>query len=274
MRFRLLELVGKKFNHLEVIQFDSMRKGGSYWVCKCDCGNVKVIHGTSIKKGRSKSCGCYGADNIIGKRYGRLVVLGIGSIKHNKRTYICQCDCGTLTSVSRYKLTSGHTQSCGCLRADILPAFNFKHGMAKTPIHNSYTSMLDRCYNETHASYANYGGRGIAVCDRWKESFENFYNDMGERPEGSQLDRIDNDGNYCPENCKWSTIAENTRNKRDNIFLEYAGVRLCITDWAKKLNCPRSTLNARVKRGMGLKDIIQKYLSEDEYVSFEKSLKE
>jgi len=121
----------------------------------------------------------------------------------------CICDCGNLISVSSYQLKSGKTKSCGCWSRDRTR----KHGMEGTKIYNTWASMLSRCRNPKNKFYKDYGGRGITFCETWA-NFENFYADMGDKPDGMSLDRIDNDGNYSKENCRWSDQKNQIRNRR------------------------------------------------------------
>lgn len=123
-----------------------------------------------------------------------------------------------------------------------------KHGMCYTPTWSSWRSMRKRCLDPNTNVYKNYGGRGINICDRWSV-FANFLQDMGERPEGTTLDRIDNNGNYCPENCRWATLTEQCRNRRNNAWVTLNGETLCVTEWAELLGVKVSTLKERIRRG-------------------------
>lgn len=130
----------------------------------------------------------------------------------------CRCICGKEKDVYRGHLISGKSKSCGCLRAETTKKIATKHGRRKDPVYQIWRGMLNRCSNSSDTSYQNYGGRGITVCDRWNiskgGSFENFLDDMGECPEGMTLDRIDVNGNYCKENCRWTTYSEQNFNQR------------------------------------------------------------
>jgi len=151
--------------------------------------------------------------NEAGNRYGRLLVLDKFIVVGNRRRrkWDCLCDCGNACSVSGNDLRNGHTRSCGCLNHT--GDANRTHGLTGTPIYLSWQDMKKRCYNENHKDYLRYGGRGISVCSRWLNSFENFLEDMGERPKWLTLDRINSDENYSKSNCRWATRLDQARNK-------------------------------------------------------------
>lgn len=154
--------------------------------------------------------------NLKGKVFGRLTVIELSKkSKPGKIYWECLCQCGNIKSISSNSLLSGNTKSCGCLRKEIVSSSKSTHKKSYYPEYNCYHHMLKRCYNKNNNVYQYYGARGIKVCDRWLESFENFYEDMGDRPSSNHsLDRINNDGNYEPSNCKWSTQSEQVINSR------------------------------------------------------------
>lgn len=229
-------ILGQKFNRLLVIEKTDKRKNGQVvWKCKCDCGNIVELRSSHIIHDHAKSCGCFQkerrkknylksleVDYLIGQRFGRL--LAVENTRKKKRTQViikCKCDCGNIIETYHNHLKNGNTKSCGCLQKEAIRDIAFIHGHArpkkKTPTYITWKAMRNRCYYPKIHNYNSYGGRGIIVCERWKNSFENFLEDMGERPEGTTLDRINPNGNYEPSNCRWATNEEQSKNKRKNM---------------------------------------------------------
>lgn len=157
--------------------------------------------------------------DITGKRFGRLTVLKIvGCNKWREAMWLCRCDCGNEISVASNNLRRSHTQSCGCLQREATTKSNTTHGKRKTKLYSVWNTMKARCFNCNSKSYKDYGGRGIKVCDEWKNNFQAFYNYVSKLPhfceEGYTLDRINNDGNYEPNNVRWATRKEQVHNRR------------------------------------------------------------
>lgn len=175
--------------------------------------------------------------DITGIRYGRLTAVEYAG----DRKWKCVCDCGNTTNVVTSSLLRGASTSCGCFRSELTVQRNTKHGMADTPMHYRWKNIMQRCYNPNNPGYADYGGRGIKVCDRWHD-FTVFYADMGDAPEGMSLDRIDVNGDYAPDNCRWASKNIQARNKRNSIRVD--GIELVYL--AQELGIPYSTLHARL----------------------------
>lgn len=186
------------------------------------------------------------------QRFGRLITIRYIAGEGKRKSYwLCTCDCGETSKVSSSRLYMGHTKSCGCLGQENLKrrhAEMVTHGGSELRAYSSWFGMKARCLNPLSNQYADYGGRGIKICDRWLE-FENFLADMGERPVGMSIGRIDNNGNYELGNCRWETSEDQCKNTRRSLFLTYKNETRILSDWAKYLNIKSATLQARIARG-------------------------
>lgn len=194
--------------------------------------------------------------DLTGQKFGRLTVL---EYDPKRARWICLCECGKKTWVLPPSLKRGFTKSCGCLKSDLARIAHFKHGKAKSKIFNIWSHIRRRCFNPNTKYYEHYGGRGINVCERWM-NFENFYADMGDPPEGEgriSLDRIDNNGNYEPGNCRWANQKMQSDNKRTTRFFEYQGEKHTLRDWAKIKGVSYGQLRQRIyQRGWGFEEAI------------------
>lgn len=185
--------------------------------------------------------------NLTGLTFGRLTVTKEGEREKEQRRWYCLCECGNTVLVLQASLRSGSTTSCGCLHSEVVSNTFSTHRLSRSPEYLIWSSMKRRCYNQRNIGYALYGGRGIKVCDRWRNDFLAFLNDMGPRPSlKHSLDRIDNDRDYEPGNCRWATIQEQGRNKRSNHFLTFDGKTLTIAEWAELTNIPQIVLRSRI----------------------------
>lgn len=185
--------------------------------------------------------------DLKGQVFGRLTVFSFKEIRNKKSIWECKCECGKIVSIIGTNLTSKHTQSCGCLLSDKNKKRLTTHGLRKHPLYKIYDGMVQRCYNEKSTRYNNYGGRGIKVCRRWKESIQNFIDDMGDRPSlNHTLDRKDVNGDYTPENCKWATYTEQNRNQTNNVYLSYLGEEKLLIEWCEFLDLNYSEVYNRL----------------------------
>lgn len=239
------EYIGKKFGKLTITALDGLKKNGTpIFAVDCECGNTYLKCGLDrLVSGKTKDCGCSKRNvNLVGKRYGRLTVIEETKKRsHHHIVWKCMCDCGNFVEISSHDLIT--RKSCGCIREEK------RHFATCEPIHRIWNTMIERCYWEKHNFYYLYGGRGIRVCDEWRcdngnvKAFSNFYDwsithgyTNEKLPNGMAkytIDRIDPDGDYCPENCRWITNAEQQINKRADKTFTYNGETKTIKQWLK-----------------------------------------
>ena len=187
--------------------------------------------------------------DMTGQRYGRLTVVGrAGHNKHGQILWRALCDCGGSVETVGYCIRYGDTQSCGCLKLEKISALRRTHAMSKTPIYGIWWAMMQRCHDPNHHASHRYGGRGIEVCEQWR-SFDGFFADMGHRPEGMSLDRVDNNGPYSPENVRWRSAREQGRNKNNNRLISHNGVTKCLVEWGEITGFGQDVISARLSRG-------------------------
>jgi len=268
MSAKATDLTGTKFGNLVVIERAGTRtypngKTQPTWACRCNCGNTVVITGSNLKSGNTSSCGClrrnhvaHNRKDLTGKTFDRLTVIGLAPSRDQYGTvmgyWLCQCICGTEIEVLAGNLIKGNTRSCGCRQYD--PALHelrsaahrtHGHNNRNSPTYATWSAMRKRCRDEANH---NYHGRGIDIDPSW-DDFETFLTDMGERPNGTTLDRIDNDGPYCKSNCRWATGITQSNNRRNNRRLTFKGRTLTISEWAREAGISSHTISARLERG-------------------------
>lgn len=272
---RINTMIGKRFGRLVVIAISEIvrfkKTSDRKYLCKCSCGNEIFVMRSNLSSGNTKSCGCLTKDGlrdfVVGKRYGRLLVVSKAEIvkfrKGAQRKYLCKCDCGNEIAVLSSNLKNNSTRSCGCLNQECRINNNTTHGMSYTRIHRIWRGMKGRCNVSKNPRYSDYGGRGITYDKKW-ETFEGFFEDMGvSYEEELSLERTDCNGNYCKENCTWIPLKEQAKNTRKSRFLEYKGKKLILADWANLLSKKYNVGFYRVKyylyyKNLSIVEIVRK----------------
>lgn len=193
---------------------------------------------------------------ITGQKFGRLTALYKLNNYHKRATYwLCVCDCGNLVEVRGTNLRYGQTKSCGCLNKDVITI----HGKSNSRLHRIWSHMKTRCYNTNSKNYKDYGGRGIAVCDEWKDNFQAFYNwsMVNGYDDTLTIDRIDVNGNYEPNNCRWITNEEQQHNKRCCLYFTVKGKTKCLSEWVKYYNLNYETVRSRLKNNWSIERALE-----------------
>ncbi len=184
--------------------------------------------------------------DISGNVYGRLKVLKFHSFRNGDSMFECKCDCGKIKVIRGYSIKCGSTASCGCLSVDVATLKSTIHGGSYSSEYKIWQSMKSRCLNPNSTGYKHYGGSGITVCERWRNSFLDFLEDVGKRPEGMTLERKNNNGNYTPKNCKWATWKEQSNNKSTSRLITFRGETKTVTMWSDELNIKRHIIFQRL----------------------------
>lgn len=254
---------GDVFGKFTFLSYSHSEKGkGIFWNVRCECGTEEVRLVAPIFRGDRESCGCVKSQKAKERRHlARKYDVKPGSV-FNELTviseiegagttyYTCKCSCGNNVVVSRGNLVGNKVKSCGCIRGKKKTT----HAASKSLLYGIYITMKARCCNKNDTDYANYGGRGIYVCDRWLEGFENFRDDMGERPVGRSLDRINNDGPYSPDNCRWATNREQSLNTRSNHRVIIGATSYTLTELSEIVGISRSVISSRIKNNWSIED--------------------
>lgn len=199
---------------------------------------------------------------MVGQVFGRLTVLRHILVPGNyHKCYECLCQCGKKVTVEERNLINGKIVSCGCAKVDFLKKYATKHGLYKTSLYRRWEAIKGRCYNKKRQEYKNYGGRGIKMCKDWKDNpkaFADWAISNGYK-KSLTIDRINNDGDYCPENCRWVTRKEQQRNRRANVLLSLNGETHVLADWAVILGVSANTISYHLKRGKTFDEIYKRF---------------
>lgn len=266
-----IDLTGQRFGRLTVIEQATSHKTPNgcmitMWRCECDCGTKDVIKSSKhLRDMPNTSCGCLKREqtskrkliDITGQKFGRLTVVKRVDAETTGTSYLCKCDCGKEIVALANNLRRGHTTSCGCFREENRWKNAYKHGMKHSRIYKVWEKLKARCCCETNPSYPRYGGRGITICDEWKDdpkafiewAYANGYDDKAKYGE-STIDRIDNDKGYSPDNCRIANAIQQNNNKRSNKFITYNGETHTIAEWSRILGVNQGTLNSGLHKGM------------------------
>ena len=280
---KIQDLTGQRFGKLKVVERteDHISSSGYkyvMWRCQCDCGNFINVRTTDLKNNHTQSCGCLHKEmlskakliDLTGQVYGRLTVIKrvddyISPSGDRKVQWLCKCKCGKEVIVTGNNLRKGNSKSCGCYNRELLAKINLTHNASNTRLYHIWTCMKDRCYNPKNKKYKDYGGRGIIICDEWINDFEAFANwayDNGYIENVSRgectIDRIDVNGNYCQQNCRWVNQKVQTNNKRNNHYITYNGETHTVTEWNNILGYKKGVLSRRIFNGWSIEDAFTK----------------
>lgn len=260
---KFIDLTGERFGRLTVLspikkeKYESLR-----YRCLCDCGKETVVEAGLLRSGSTRSCGCLRREymsatyfkDITGQKFGRLTVIKRVENRNSKVYYLCRCDCGNEKVVNGANIKNGTVRSCGCLHDEEatkrILSYNTTHSGSKTRLYRIWRGMKQRCYYPQALNYKNYGGRGISVCDEWRDNFSTFYDWAIANGYNDTLtiDRIDVNGNYEPRNCRWATRTEQSHNKTNTKLYTYNGEVATLDIFALKYNIHKDTIKQRIER--------------------------
>ena len=259
-------LVGNTYGRLTVLERSDPivkpnGKKDKAYKCRCACGNIADIAAWRLASGDAKSCGCANNPNtIIGNRYGRLVVVRraedyVSKLGHHCIRYECVCDCGNTVIVHGSSIKGGTTTSCGCYQRDATIESHKKHGGTNERLYAVWINIKQRCLNKNNPSYKYYGARGVSICNDWLDysnfrswAYKNGYKDDANFGKCT-IDRIDVNGDYSPENCRWITLQEQFLNRRSNVNIEINGESKSLTEWCSIYGVDSDYVRGRIRRG-------------------------
>ena len=261
------DLTGMKFGELTVLRKAEgcASNGGALWICRCSCGNETIVSRSHLTSGHTRSCGCLKkgkhAEDLTGKTFGRLTVLEraedhISHCGHKEIMWKCRCECGNEVIVRGQSLRSGVTRSCGCLKRELTSERTKVHGRHGERLYYIWCNIIQRCCNKNNQFYHYYGGRGIKICDEWRNDYIAFkewalstgYDESAPRGECT-IDRIDVDGDYDPDNCRWANAKEQVRNRRNTLKFTYNEEEKSLKEWCEESDLSYDTVYHRLKLG-------------------------
>lgn len=243
------DITGQKFGLWTVIGFCERRRSNYYWWCKCECGTKKLVQRSGLINGVSESCGCQERyEDLTDQKFGLWTVVKYAYKRNGLHYWHCKCDCGNEEVILAGSIKEKQNYSkCYC---------NLD-GRSKTRLYKIWDSIKGRCNNPKNRHYKNYGGRGIRICDRWEDSYDNFKDDMGEPASPKHtIDRIDINGNYEPRNCRWATRKQQANNRYCSVYWTVNGKTQTISEWAHETGIYRGTLTGRVERGWSIEKAV------------------
>jgi len=256
---KFIDLTGTKINNWIIKEFRGFNKhGASQWLVECDCNKHTQRIKTVGQIKQRYSCGCYNKENLNGKIFNRWTVISNPLTEKGHTFYLCQCSCDNhnIRKVRSDQLKNGISKSCGCYALEI----KTKHGMSKERIYKEWYAMIDRCYNSKRDDYIRYGGRGIIVCEEWIDLKIGLYNFKdwainNGYDDNLSIERMDVNGNYCPNNCTWITMNEQAKNKRNTIYIETDEGNVKLVDMSKNTGIKRETILKRYINGITSNDL-------------------
>lgn len=258
------DLTGMRFGRLVVQKRAENNKWGqAQWICLCDCGNETKVDAGNLVKGKTQSCGCLqkesarrnSAADLTGRRFGRLIVVKRVNQKGERPKWLCKCDCGQEKIISSCSLLRGSSNSCGCLAKEKNVSRSTTHSGSNSRLYHVWIDIVRRCENPGRGAYKNYGGRGISICAEWKDfsvfrewAMSTGYDENAEHGICT-IDRIDVNGDYAPDNCRWVTMKIQCRNKRGSHIVEYNGEKKTVAEWSEITGINYNTLLRRINSG-------------------------
>ena len=272
---KLIDLTGQRYGRLTVIERAESSKQPSgqtktRWRCKCDCGNEIVVLGHSLKSGNTQSCGCLNSEkthertfvDLTGQKFNKLTVIERAEDHEQpggqrKTMWRCRCDCGNETIVTAYDLFHGHTKSCGCILEEYHENSRNRDPI-RSRIYAIYYGMRYRCYSKNCSRYKNYGERGIKICKEWMEDYDSFEKWALENgyKDGLSIERIDVNGDYCPENCTWVSLKEQSRNKCNTVRINVNGNKYTIIELSELTGLSYGKIYYRYSNGWSGEEIM------------------